>query len=263
METSNTILGILNSDIYSLRSTMNKYHETEIVNDNNFECKQDVHYIFTSFTSLQKNLEIINRTPILSESPSVIRLINISHPIVVLDGKYLDNGLILFQPIDFKILKKNLGLNFIFRGEIVFNKSENTSYGNISELSISLNSFLNTLPSISHEPFMVSLATSLETKNLKSLKQFTDINRLVTNENEEKFNDLLSIIRSNRNIISMLISKDKKLSQIKDIKDKLNMRRFRFILNYFGSKRLEAYLDKENTINIKGLRGCDNECKPE
>ena len=247
----NSILACINSCAYKLCAKLNKKFDVELVNDISTEIpdKEDIRYIFTSYISLQKNLKRLKYPPILIESPSIVRLISISYPVIVLDAALHDNGLISFNSINSSILRY-LNLEFKPLGKIIFAKAEVVQYGNHSGLAKALNAMLLTLPSFTHTAFLVALTEYLETQD-DQFSEFVADNRLVSDENKTQFKELMDELETVEKYLPLLIAKDKKLNALKDKAVKLNLGRCRFLLANFGSRNSKSYMDKENNINLK------------
>lgn len=244
------ILVCVNTDAYQLAHKLKSKFKTEVVNDNNTLVEdEDTRYIFTSFIGLNRNLKALTWPPILCENPSVARLIGISYPTISLDADFHDNGVITFKPITG--LLKLLCTPFKPQGKIIFAKSEVVQYGVNSGLAKAINDFLLTVPSFTHESFFVALAELFETSDFQVFTEYVENNRLVSNENVETFGVLEELLVALKKYFAPILNKDKRLNTIKDRKIKMNLQRIRFILNYYGSRNLSSYLDKEASINLR------------
>lgn len=250
--------GILNTDPTKIKEILAKenfkfrliidYNESKIPSIEIQKSKKLI-FGFTSSQGLINGLEKqLYHPPILFESAPVIKHINLNQKVIFLDAKILSNGLVLFQQINLENLVKLINSEFIYDSDIKFEKSKTVQFGNNSKLSLLLNRFLVTLPTIVHEPTLVAFTTSLEKFKFKILERYIINNRLVTDENKKEFEALIHYLTEVKGSIKKLVQENKIVTKDKEIKASLS--RVRFLIKYFGTKKVDEYLDKENNVVV-------------
>lgn len=205
-------------------------------------------YGFTSSEGLVKNIENCYHPPILWESASVLKNIKLNQKIILLDSSILLNGIILFHNLDTKVLSKLVNTEFNFEGQIKYEKTKVVQFGNNSKLSMLLNCFLATLPVVTHEPTLVAFATAFEKCKFKMLNKYILDNRLITNENKKEYEALSVYLTKIKDDIKHYV-KEGKISKKEDVK--LSLARVKFLIKYYGTKKIMDYLDNENNVQVE------------
>ncbi len=204
---------------------------------------------FTSFENMLIFLPTLKRPPILWESMENINHITRNLDIVCIDAKIHTSGLILFKKLNKKRLSRLIKMRFKNKQNLILETRSNM-FGNNSDFSIALNSFLQSIPDYVHSPFLISLVSAIEEQNYPALDKFIELNRLLTDKNKKQFKTFnKEITKINPLIIHMLNKKTKKLrKEGPELKESL--KRIRFLLSHFGTKDLTPYIDDEDNINM-------------
>lgn len=195
MKTSK-ILAIIHSDIKKYDRTIilakKGLRLTNVSNDK---------YIFTDYETLSKNIELLSKPPILKESALTINRLDMYIPVVCLDGTIKNTGIIIHSKFNMDLYVYYHEAKFVGRK---FYLEKSGFFGDNSNLSKSLNNFLNTLPIVVVRGFLVSLAKSIKCRNFKVVNDYLENNRLIT----ENKNEILILERYiNENLESKFIKK--------------------------------------------------------
>jgi len=211
---------------------------------------------FTSFEILQHFLNILKRPPVLWENPSLVKHISLNQPVILLDSNINNSGLIFFKNLDYKKLLLMTKRKFNYCSDIKFEKCSTKHLGNGSILSVLFNTFLSSLPDYIYEPTIVAFVTAIETQDYKIFDDYIVDNRLLTDENKKVYTELSEYLTTIKKEIEYLVKGDKiKLRKIKDKTIKVSLARLRFLLKYFGTKKIEEFLDVEGNVNVEGNNG--------
>jgi hypothetical protein len=208
-------------------------------------------YGFTSSETLFKSIQQLKRPPILWDSPSVFNHISLSQPISLLDAKIMRDGIIIFEALKKDKLRAFMKKKFeALETPPMFSKVVTKQLGNDSKFSELLNKLLVTLPDYVYEPTIIAVTTACEQGNYKILSEYLNNNRLITDVNKEQYKEFSSYLKGIKQYITYMISKtEKKVLSKLDKETKSSLKRVRFFINYFGTKRLEDYLDCESSVN--------------
>ena len=208
-------------------------------------------YGFTSSETLFKSIKNLKRPPILWDSPSVFNHISLSQPISLLDAKMMRDGIIIFETLKKDKLRAFMKKKFeALEVQPMFSKIITKQLGNDSKFSELLNKLLVTLPDYVYEPTLIAITTSCENDDYKILSQYMNNNRLITDVNKDQYKELIDYIKEIKPYIVYMVTKtEKKILSKLDKDTKSSLKRIRFFINYFGSKRLGDYIDCENSVN--------------
>ena len=252
--------GLLNTPFEDIRKFLKKNSiECKLITDNEIHVKESLEiqkkkhivYNFISSTCLIKNIKKCYHPPLLWETASTLKHISLNQKVKFLDSNIMLNGMIFFIPFSKESLLKLVNCEFVSDSHIAFERTQMQQFGNDSKLSLLLNNFLGSLPITSYEPTIVAFATAFESNKYKPLDTFLKNNRLVTDENKENFEKLIKFIESIRKDLREFIF-EKKSPVDKDLKKSLS--RAKFLVRYFGTKKIEDYLDKEDNVQVAGVK---------
>jgi len=253
-ETTSKIMGVLNHSpniIGELLESKGVNFQLVLSNKQVQRFKPTTVYGFTSSEVLFNNIKYLKKSPILWDSPSVFNHISLSQPISLLDAKIMRDGIIIFET-----LKKDKLRSFIKKDfepldqQPLFSKTFTKSLGTDSKFSELLNNLLSTLPDYVHEPTIIAITTACEQDNFKIFSEYINNNRLVTDINKSEYRELIEYIKSIKHYISFMVKKEEKKVLAKlDKEIKSSLKRIKFFIHYFGTKKLEDYLDCENSVN--------------
>jgi len=261
VKTTSKILGVLNSSPSEVKSLLNRNGvDFKLILNHDYKVEEidDTVYGFTNSDTLINNLKSLKRTPFLWESACVFKHMSLTQPVVLIDAKVLNDGVIIFE--DLKKAKIKHYLKKTFKPLDVYpylNRRPVKQWGNNSKMSKLINNLLVSFPSFVYEPTIISLTTAFETNNYKIFSEFLSMNRLITNENKSDYLMLVNYIKELRAKIIVISSGTKKeklflqndLKKLKDIETKESLKRVKFLLTYFGTKDINVYLDSENIVN--------------
>jgi len=255
MKTTSKILVLLNHNPYEIKNILRKKKlKLKVISDYNELVPEDQYntvYGFTSISALEPNLNRIERPPLLWESVPMVNQLKLNNPVLILDGKILNRGIIHFTSINMKGLKK-VTYKFKNKYDIKIERRKPVQFGNNSKLSILVNDFVSTLPEYLHEPVYIALASSFQENDYTIFDNFIRENRLLTNENKDKLKKLADHIDELKEYIDVLLNEEKskknyKLRKNMEIKESIS--RVRFFLQYFGDFSLSSYMDSEDNIS--------------
>ena len=215
--------------------------------------KKNIVYYFISSTCLIKNLDKCYYPPLLWETAPTIKHIALNQKVKFLDSSIMLNGMIFFKPFEQGQLLKLVSCEFINESHIAFEKTQMQQFGNNSKLSLLLNKFLGSLPITSYEPTLVAFATAFESGNYKKLSTYIKNNRLLTDENADTFSELAKYIEKISVPLKSFIKEKKNPT---DPLLKKSLSRAKFIIRYFGTKKVEDYLDKEDNVQVETNQLC-------
>lgn len=182
--------------------------------------------VFRNYVSMVNSLKYLKRTPILCESPDILNLIDINLKLTLLDCVINTDGIVESKDFDYKLLLKSIK-DFKCKNLCI---EKNGSIGNNSELSISLNEFLNTIPIIARRETLKSLFSCIEIKDYTKFNKFIKDNRLVTSENRTLIFKLGFI-----------------LSNTEKSKEKSSLNRIKYLSKMYNTKPI---VDKDGNLLI-------------
>lgn len=248
-EKTSAVLCVLNTPKMQVNSIVKSVGlELEMVYST-FEPKKKTVYGFESINCLLENMDKCKRPPILWEMASVIYSLKLNHKVVILDANIYRNGLVAFQPLSEDELLKYISMKFVSNsGNIKFNKANTKQFGNNSFLTQYLNAFLATLPELMHEPVLIALLTSFETGSYKVFDKFAAKNRIITNENRDKWIRLVSYLTDIKDAIALLFANDTAALKKLDEDTRASLARLRFLRKHYTKQVIEDYLDVEANV---------------
>jgi len=191
-----------------------------------------------SVEALQYKTHSFKKGVLLWESVSKVKSLSFDRKVCYLDSELKNNGLVTFTPLNFLLLKQVIKSDWREPKKCKFNYY--------------LNDFLKTLPLVTHEPFIVSLVSSIEENDYSIVYNFLGNNRLITDKNNKVFLQFNRYLTRINIYIQYIAQRDKeKLAKIKNLHLKKSLNKIRFLIFNFGTA-LEDFLDHEQTLSPTG-----------
>jgi hypothetical protein len=252
----NSIVGVLNTSILQIKKILKENNiKFDVYSKKLQHC--DNHIIFSSLTSLVSAYErnIINKTPILLETATVLDHMALTENVVFVDSMIKPNGIIYFEKLRVEDMLNTLNETWdAIPGRhnlCIFRRAKTVQHGIDADLADTINLILNTFPTVVHESFMVALCNGFS-DDFKYFNSYIKDNRLICIDNKKLFIKLNEMLMQLQPIMQKLIKNDKKTvtkmmkSLEPDVLD--NFRRMRFYYNLYKNKDISLYLDSENNV---------------